>query len=911
MKKLYCKISFIIPAAMIFLFAFMSWAQTPVIKGKGSYASTIPSDEDAAVITAMNSFSSLQLADGITKPMPTNDWWTAITNTQYGGQLWANPSMIVPKNFGFILYYPKNFDQGDMKVENPINIKGWAPAKTKAKDWSDWMVTVNMEETTAKTMDITMAHGIPYVYTQFKGFNMQIEFPISATFPAPTFFKLDGTAAAFPYTSDVLGFTYMNASYSVCVPVNSQFTVVTTATTTTVTITQTNLGQQYAVFGLLPQTSDIATFYKYGYSLPTATTLTYNYTPAQAKVTSKWAITTTNLKGGTELGIIQGFAPHHYKYSTYAFPFTALEYRQHFGKIKCATGNVFDFSYDFNGCLAQMPVPVTTGVPYDYSTVKMKKLIDDYITTYNTFGGDTYAGAKDVLNCVKHAYMAKLTNHPSYAVLLERSKKILSDWMTYTPGEQQHYFAKFGNWPSMLGLNSSYFSYNHTDNHFHYGYFTYSMALMGMMDTAYLQDYKEMIVLVAKQYANWDKTDTNFPWFRTFDPWTGHSWAGGRSSGTGNNQESTSEATQSWAGVFFLGNLLNDPNMQAAGAFGYMSESRATLEYWFDWDQSNWDASYPGLSVGILYSGGLANNTHFSGTDPKAMYGINWLHPGPYLSYFTKNKTASNRDWNKFITAIAVNPDNPGDFGGSGTGWQNVFYSYKAMLDPSYVCRVYDSLYAANAPMLQDELGGYIYYNAHSGLAMGDVQWNYYMTMPISQTYYNATTKQYTYVAYNSSSQEQICTIYKDGGTLVGSFKVPAYTLIATHLDAVLTSIGITAGGNTVPVGSTLQLLAVGLDQYGATMNLSGPVTWSASGGGTINSAGLFTATTKVYPVTITAKNGTLTATYQIRVDELARLSKIVVSPDLIKIPQSSSYAFTATGYDQYGADMKIDNFVW
>ena len=53
-----------------------------------------------------------------------------------------------------------------------------------------------------------------------------------------------------------------------------------------------------------------------------------------------------------------------------------------------------------------------------------------------------------------------------------------------------------------------------------------------------------MLKLIAKDYANWDRTDKRFPLSRTFDPWAGHSFAGGIGDGAGNGQESSSEAMQ-------------------------------------------------------------------------------------------------------------------------------------------------------------------------------------------------------------------------------------------------------------------------------------------------------------------------------------------------------------------------------
>ena len=95
------------------------------------------------------------------------------------------------------------------------------------------------------------------------------------------------------------------------------------------------------------------------------------------------------------------------------------------------------------------------------------------------------------------------------------------DWYTYTPGEPHHFFAAYTNWPAMIGFDASYGSQGFNDNHFHYGYFMVATALAGMADPSWLSQYGPMARLVAKEYANWDRSDTNFPFFRTFDIWEG------------------------------------------------------------------------------------------------------------------------------------------------------------------------------------------------------------------------------------------------------------------------------------------------------------------------------------------------------------------------------------------------------
>ena len=134
----------------------------------------------------------------------------------------------------------------------------------------------------------------------------------------------------------------------------------------------------------------------------------------------------------------------------------------------------------------------------------------------------------------------------------------------------------------MVGYSTSYDSETFNDHHFHYGYFTYAAALLALVDDDFRNNYGDMITLVAKDYANWDRKDTRFPMFRTFDPWAGHSFAGGMGDDNGNGQESSSEAMQGWGGLYLLGVALGNNEMRDAGMFGWLSEARGTAEYWFD-----------------------------------------------------------------------------------------------------------------------------------------------------------------------------------------------------------------------------------------------------------------------------------------------------------------------------------------
>jgi hypothetical protein len=67
----------------------------------------------------------------------------------------------------------------------------------------------------------------------------------------------------------------------------------------------------------------------------------------------------------------------------------------------------------------------------------------------------------------------------------------------------------------------------------------------------------------------------------------------------------------------------------------------------------------------------------------------------------------------------------------------------------------------------------------------------------------------------------------------------------------VLTTVSVTPASATVTVGNTQAFVASGRDQYGGT--IAAAVDWTVSGGGTISSAGVFTASAVGGPFTVTA----------------------------------------------------------
>jgi endoglucanase Acf2 len=779
-------------------------AQSVVTVGAGSYASYPPTHEMDGTFTNLAQNAEIDVNPGETRPIPTNDWWTNLIydeNDQIGGQLWAMPLVIDPTADGLNIFNPYkwNADGTNLSIDYPVVLKGsgFVASRSIVTNWSDWAVDVKLyQDVNNKYINFTSAHGIPFLWTNSVGFTPQIE-----CYHGATYMNSSGANITFPFTGEYFVIRYWDTFYGVHLPPGS--TVTQGGLTGNLLTVNFPAGQNYIVFSALPDAAAAATMHQYAYVKPTNTTVSYSYNPGGGSMSTTWNLTTTNLRGASQLNVMQGFLPHQYRTATSSnAAYSTIQYRQSRGLLRMATGNNFTFSYKFNGILPHYKAPQTlTGEATPYNASRMSTLITNYtaeVQKTTPYGAaDTYWGGKDLVRLAKYMLMAKETNHPQYSTLLTTLKNSLQNWFTYTPGETERYFAWYPKWKALIGFNESYYSGVFTDNHFHYGYFIQAAALVGMADPDFVNQYSGILTMIAKQYANWDRADNNFPFMRTFDPWMGHSYAGGVSSPTGNNQESTSEAMQSWHALFFLGAQLGNNGMRDAGAFGYMYESKATLEYWFNVYNDVWPSSYNSARdvVGILWPGGYVYGTYF-GIDPQWIHGIQMLPVSPGFHYFnhgfTKAQATSYYDrlMTELMTFNTAQGNTARTDGGVvteaeiGHDWANVLLGFRMLWDPQYVTQKLNAYWNSSDQEEKDVIlypyeGGTTYYYAHALQNLGEYQPNYHMSIPTSAAFYNAATGKTNYVVYNPSSAAQNCIVYNNG-TQVASFSVPARTLYSS-----------------------------------------------------------------------------------------------------------------------------------
>jgi endoglucanase Acf2 len=239
------------------------------------------------------------------------------------------------------------------------------------------------------------------------------------------------------------------------------------------------------------------------------------------------------------------------------------------------------------------------------------------------------------------------------AQLLSWLKSELADWFTAeTNGslDVMKYFVYDDEWNTLLGMEESFASHQQlNDHHFHYGYFVRAAAEICRIDIAWCgaDQYGPMIELLIRDYAG-GADDPLFPYLRNFDPANGFSWASGPANFVrGNNNESTSEAANSYGAIVLYGLITGQDDLVERGMYLHASTAAAYWEYWNNIDgynnvgadEDNFPSGYNRITTSIIWGDGAVFSTWFSGAFAHIL-GIQGLptnslilHVGQYADY--------------------------------------------------------------------------------------------------------------------------------------------------------------------------------------------------------------------------------------------------------------------------------------
>jgi len=209
-------------------------------------------------------------------------------------------------------------------------------------------------------------------------------------------------------------------------------------------------------------------------------------------------------------------------------------------------------------------------------------------------------------------------------------KEVLEPWLTATNSDPLKYDSTWGGICSTAGMSDANADYGqgwYNDHHFHYGHMAYASAVIGKEDPEWLNSKKDIVLDLVRDFANPSNADPFFTMSRHKDWYEGHSWASGLFGfGDSNNQESSSEAVNSYYGVYLLGESLNHKQLKLWGKLLLATEIRSVQKYYQISSTSEiYDPVFAANKVvGVLWATKVDYMTFF-GNDPEYIFGIQMI----------------------------------------------------------------------------------------------------------------------------------------------------------------------------------------------------------------------------------------------------------------------------------------------
>lgn len=549
------------------------------------------------------------------QPFPTNTWWSSVLTANFPETLFSLPFATKLTENGIGTGAPTVTSSAQTfstpySEDISIQFPGQKISKASVVSWGAFSVTFSLLDTNNEPIaTIDMIKGSPVLrITSNSLMNIvtKNQFPIGSTAEVPAITTIDGR-------------TYLISS------------------TSQLSAAQTNTLQAKAgrvTISALPNkyTSETLKAFQTEAQFSAPTTSVSN-TSSELNLTTnlEWHGAKSNEKHLTLL------LPHQYNDSTRNLPSLGT-YQTIRGNAQLITANILSISYPIS------PPSEPKSIPKE-SNFFQKSVLETYLSeelkSPREIPVGSYYGAKGIYRLAKLYETALTVESPTAEAFSKQLETELTNWFTYSPNDTGKHFRYETNLGGIMAANPEYGSDQYNDHHFHYGYFIYAASVLSEHNKAFRTTYSPMINLLVRDIAA-NSGDTLFPTLRNFDPYEGHSWAGGINRfADGNNQESSSEAIAAWSAVARWSKLDGNSELRTRALSLQTQEINATSSYWFGQNpQSPFPKQFSSPLVSLLWSGKADYATWFS-DKPEAKIGIQLLPVGSQSSYLSSLKLPS------------------------------------------------------------------------------------------------------------------------------------------------------------------------------------------------------------------------------------------------------------------------------
>lgn len=612
-------------------------------------------------------------------PIPTNNWWGSL---MWHGHLLDNdaflrshPLVSSTGQQGFVFGSQGDWEAGGgpagpnfatrpIELAATVGFAGTEFDESVVTDWTDWSVSFAMESPDGR-IEMTLVRGSPYVYLRTGGDDITVEFDQSNEDPI-----------VWADRGSRVGVTVGDAHYGLYAPANADWSFDGDET-----FTSSLDGGDYLTVVLLPEQSEDAleTFGEYAHAHVVDTRLEWEYDEEASEVNTTYRFEIEAMEGNVS-ETIAGMFPHQHKYTDEES--LGYTYDSPRGMMRTVQTSSYQVTHAYPGIVPHLPD--VGGYDSERLASYLSEETGDQIIRPGLEGdgegaywaGKNFNRTSDLVGIAQH-----LGDDEQSQRLLGAMKEYLEDWFRATDGDDNlardrvfYYNDLWGTLIAYPALHGAPELLN--DHHFHYGYYVRAAAEVARNDPDWAaeSEWGEMVDLLIRDFANPVRDDDMFPFLRTFDPYSGHSWAGGPSGEVfGNNQESSSEAINAYAAIIQWGEYTGDKELRDLGVFLYTREVNGAREYWFDEDGD----SLPGLDdwqfdqATMVWDSGVAYTTWWT-DHPEPVHGINWLPIGGHSLYLGLNRTFSDTNYRTVADAV----DDEFSY------WEDVMWKYRALTDP-------------------------------------------------------------------------------------------------------------------------------------------------------------------------------------------------------------------------------------
>ena len=624
-------------------------------------------------------------------PYPTSDWWTSVLadtgSNAHSGNLFAIPLAFRCDEQGLLVDRPgllvtKDAVYSPFTPDLRIGLEAVKHREALAAGWGDFTVDIRFPgEGVGWTA--TIGHGLPLAYATFAGGRPEVTFLSSLE-------VIQKTADAVLVRIDERVF------YGIYF-VGGEAEMRESKPHASLRLP----GCTYLAVAALPDETWFERFRSAAFQRVTDSRVDYTYDVEAGEINTTYRVETVPMKGEAAPTYLALF-PHHYKGQDPEL--TEVGYDSIRGRLKVVHANEFNTVLPFHGLMPFFPEPVSES----YDPARLATLLERITSQEKLFvptrdelvlelmkqgsdmipsQGETYFSGKQLAHIARLIPIADLSGNGAVRRrLVSELRKELVDWFTATPGEKEHYFYYDRLCGGLVGMNSSFWSYNFGDQHFHYGHFVYAAAILSIYDARFKEAYGPMVELLIHTYNSPDRGNPMFPRMRMMDPYEGHSWAngvGGWGEGLeddGNDQESSSEAMNAWQAIFLWGMVTGNDRLRDHGAWGYATEAAAIDQYYFDVDDDIYPdgAEFKHDFVSLLGGGKASYVGYFNFSE--YTFGIQYLPITPGSLYLGYNPDHSRRQYASFVE----------ENDGVEDQWFDNLWMYQALFDPAAVLAKYD-----------------------------------------------------------------------------------------------------------------------------------------------------------------------------------------------------------------------------